>query len=158
MNPLELLDDVRDFLECVNEADVEYIVIGAHALSAHGIARATGDFDVFVRASSENAQKLLRALLEFGAPVEAHNIKVDDFLETGFVYQIGLPPLRIDILNQISGVAFDEAWETRKSVVVSGISLPVISRELLIQNKLATGRAKDLLDVNALRNSTTEEE
>lgn len=158
MNQLELLDDVQDFLTCVNEADVEYIVIGAHALSAYGIARATGDFDVFVRASPENAQKLFGALHEFGAPLEAHNIQVGDFLEAGFVYQIGLPPLRIDILNQISGVAFEEAWDTRESVVVSGLSLPVISRELLIQNKLATGRAKDLLDVNALRNSTTEEE
>ncbi len=153
MNQLELLDDVRDFLACVNEADVEYIVIGAHALSAHGIARATGDFDVFVRASPENVQKLFRALHEFGAPLEAHNVQFTDFMEVGFVYQIGLPPLRIDILNQISGVEFEDAWKSREWVTVSGLTLPVISRDLLIKNKLATGRAKDLLDVNALRNS-----
>lgn len=153
MNHLELLDDVRDFLACVNEADVEYIVIGAHALSAYGIARATGDFDVFVRASPDNAQKLFGALHEFGALLEAHNVKVTDFLEVGFVYQIGLPPLRIDILNQISGVEFEDAWKSREWVNISGLTLPVISRDLLIKNKLAAGRAKDLLDVIALRNT-----
>lgn len=152
---IELLEDVRDFVQCLNEAGVEYLVIGAHALSVYGISRATGDFDVFVRASQENVTKLYRALNEFGAPTEAHNVEVSDFLEVGFVYQMGLPPFRIDIMNQISGVEFEDAWNTCQRILVTDLEIPVISRDLLIQNKLATGRAKDLLDVNALKGNTS---
>jgi len=142
--------DFVDLLEALREADVEFVIVGAHAMAAHGVPRATGDLDVLVRPTRENARRVLEGLRRFGAPVDAHGITEEDFVTPGTVYQIGLPPRRIDILSSISGVSFDEAASERLVVEVDGLDLGFIGRRALLDNKRATGREKDLLDVKLL--------
>jgi hypothetical protein len=125
-------------------------VVGAHALAVHGVPRATGDLDVWVRPNAANASRVWRALERFGAPVGALGIEEADLALPDQVVQIGLPPRRIDLLTAISGVGFDEAWETRVERSVEGLAVPFLSRNLLIANKRATGRTKDLADVETL--------
>ncbi|MFT3709149.1 MAG: hypothetical protein QM817_16015 [Archangium sp.] len=142
--------DFYDLLREFHRVGVRFLVVGAHALSAHGVTRATGDLDVWVEASPENAILVHRALEAFGAPLSAHAITAADFEKQGTVYQMGLPPLRIDVLTQISGVQFSEAWATRTIVKVRDLELPVLGKATLIANKRAAGRPKDLLDVELL--------
>lgn len=137
-------------LHALKRAQVEFLIVGAHALAAHGIPRATGDIDLLVRPTADNAARVIEALADFGAPVAAHGIGAADFSVPGNVYQIGLPPRRIDLLTEISGVSFDEAWSSRLHTTVGGIEVDVLGRESLLKNKRATGRAKDLVDVTAL--------
>jgi len=137
-------------LLCLQRASVEFVLVGAHALAAHGIARATGDIDIFVRPSPANAVRVVQALVDFGAPIAAHHIGAQDFTVPGTVYQIGLPPRRIDLLTEISGVPFDEAWSSRLEASVAGMQLAFLGKEALIKNKLAAGRDKDLVDAKAL--------
>lgn len=151
MSTLPLFTDALDLLEALEEARVDFIIVGAHALAAHGIIRATGDLDVLVRPTHENAVRVHRALGTFGAPLAAHGVQVADFERPGTVYQLGLPPRRVDILTSISGVEFDEAWRSRLTASLAGRDAPVLGEEALIKNKLATGRDKDRLDVEALR-------
>lgn len=153
MSDPELNDDFLDMLRCLLGAQVEFIVVGAHALAAHGIARATGDIDILVRPSRENAPRVFQALAAFGAPIAALQVSQSDFTTPGTVYQLGLPPRRIDLLTEITGVDFEEAWLSRLSARIGGLDLPVLGRDALIKNKSATGRAKDLLDVRALAGS-----
>lgn len=127
-----------------------FLIVGAYAVAVHGVSRTTGDIDIWIRAELGNAQRVWRALARFGAPVEAMNLSCEDLARHGTVYQIGLPPRRIDILTQISGVDFDEAWETRVIVEVQGMQLPFLGREALLRNKRASGRAKDLADAELL--------
>ena len=143
-------DDFRDILVALLEAKVDFLIIGAHAMAVHGVPRATGDFDIFLRPSADNAARVMVALRSFGAPVEAHGVREEDFSQPGVVYQIGLPPRRIDLLTEISGVTFDEAIRERVYVDREGMHLPVIGRDALIENKKASGRAKDLVDVELL--------
>lgn len=103
-----------------------------------------------VRPSPMNAKRVLAALSAFGARLEAHRISEDDFSAPGTVYQIGLPPRRIDLLTEITGVVFDDAWASRLEASIAGLSVPVLGREALLRNKSATGRDKDLVDVRAL--------
>jgi len=145
-----LNEDFEDLLRSFEEAEVEYLIVGAHALAAHGLPRATGDLDCFVRASDENAERVLSALRAFGAPIDQHHVGVRDFSRPGGVYQMGLPPRRIDILTEISGVTFDEAWATRIEAEVDGLTLPMVGRDALVRNKRASGRLKDLADVASL--------
>src|SRR5436190_17980512 len=114
MTPLRDLNaDFRDLLVCFGREGVEYVLVGAYALAFHGSPRATGDIDVFVRATPVNAERTWRSLVAFGAPLAAAGVAARDFSTPGLVYQIGLPPRRIDIQREISGVTFDEAWESR---------------------------------------------
>ena len=145
-----LNDDFREMLEALIDARVEFVIVGAHALAVHGVPRATGDIDVLVRPSPENAGRVMAALLAFGAPVAAHGVKRADFERPGNVYQIGLPPRRIDLLTEITGVSFDEAWGDRAIVERDGLSLPFLSRAAQLRNKDATGRDKDTLDAKLL--------
>lgn len=145
-----LNQDFEDLLRAFEQAEVEYVIVGAHALAAHGLPRATGDLDCFVRASHENAERVVRALRKFGAPIDQHHVGVRDFSRPGGVYQMGLPPRRIDILTEISGVSFDEAWATRVQTEVDGLTLQVMGRDALVRNKRASGRLKDLADVASL--------
>ncbi len=124
--------------------------MGAHALAAHGLPRATGDLDVLVKPSPENAVRLLEALRAFGAPLAAHGVRAADFEVVDNVYQIGLPPRRIDLLTSISGVSFEEASASRVLVALEGMTLPVIGPRALLANKRATGRPKDIVDADAL--------
>ena len=143
----------EDFLDLVEELDSEgcdYVIVGAHALAAHGLARATGDLDVFVRPTPENAQRVLRALVRFGAPVSAHGVGARDFETPGTVYQLGLPPRRIDILTEISGVTFDEAIAQSVEGHLGTFGVRCIGLDALIRNKRASGRPKDLGDLAAL--------
>jgi hypothetical protein len=147
----ELNPDFRDLLRAFSAAGVEFVVVGAHALALHGVPRATGDLGVLVRPSGDNAQRVWMALTAFGAPMNAARVRVEDFATPGIVYQIGLPPSRIDVLTEISGVTFDEAWSSRESLDLEGSTVHFLGRDALVRNKEATGRAKDLADVARLR-------
>ncbi len=146
-----LNDDFRDLLVVFADAGVEFVIVGAYALAFHGAPRASGDIDLFVRPALENAQRVFDALARFGAPLEAAAMTAADFAAPGAVYQIGLPPRRIDILTTISEVTFDEAWVSRSTGEVEGRTVSFIGREALLKNKLATGRLKDIADAARLR-------
>lgn len=145
-----LFEDSRDLLDALDDARVRYLIVGAHALAAHGLPRATADLDVWVEPTADNAVRVLSALVAFGARVAHHGIDEADLARPGTVYQLGLPPRRIDLLTSISSVDFPEAWNKRFEAPVEGRLLPVIGREALIANKRASGRPKDLLDIDAL--------
>ncbi len=148
-----LNEDFIDLLAELDDAGAEFLIIGAHALAVHGVARATGDLDVFVRRSTENAERVLTALRLFGAPVDAHRLTAGDLNRPGTVYQVGLPPRRIDLLTSIDGCDFEEAWRGRTEVDVQGRRLPFLGRRELEINKRASGRTKDLLDLELLAES-----
>jgi hypothetical protein len=141
----------RDFLEMLSAlcgAGVEFIVVGAHALAAHGVPRATGDLDIWVRRGGENADRVLAALRVFGAPLS--DLSPDDLSRPGTVFQIGVSPCRIDILTAITGVEWEDAWPRRLELLLEGIRVPVLGRDDFIANKRAAGRPKDLADLALL--------
>lgn len=140
--------DFVDLLRAFIAADVRFLVVGAYALAVHGRPRATGDLDLFVEPSGDNALRVLNALREFGAPLEA--VTQDDFTRPGVVFQIGLPPRRIDILTELTGVSFSDAWATRVRHPFGPVAVDFIARETLIRNKRAVGRPQDLADIDAL--------
>lgn len=139
-------------LQILLEEEVDFIVVGAYALAAHGIPRATGDIDIWIKTETKNAEKLMRVLSKFGAPMS--EITTADFTEPDIVFQIGVAPRRIDFLTSIDGVDFEDANKDKLTINVSGIEIPIISVENLIKNKKATARPKDLLDVESLINKT----
>lgn len=143
MNP-----DFRDILSEFCDAQVEFLLVGAYALAAHGLPRATGDIDLWVRPSPENAVRVMTALRRFGAPMT--QIEVSDFAKPGVVFQIGVAPQRVDILTEISAVGFEEAWASRIEVEIEGLKISVIGRDHLVRNKRAAGRPKDLVDLSWL--------
>ncbi len=140
--------DFSDLLSAFNEEAVEFLVVGAHALAVHGHVRATRDLDVWVRPSAENAPRILRALAAFGAPL--HDLTEQDLHRPGIVFQIGVPPVRIDVITDIDGVEFDAAWPERVEAKLGDLVVPVLSRHHLIVNKKAVGRLQDLADVDRL--------
>jgi len=144
-------EDWADVLVTLLSAGVRFIVVGAHALAVHGVPRATQDLDVWVEPTPENATKVWAALTSFGAPLKALGISQDDFLRPDTVVQVGLAPNRIDVLTTISGVGdFSRAWNQRVEREVRGTLIPFLDRETLIENKRASGRLKDLADIEAL--------
>jgi predicted nucleotidyltransferase len=145
-----LNDDFVDLLRAFDEAGVDFVVVGAHALAAYGVVRATGDLDVFVRPHPEVAARVIAGLRAFGAPLAAHGVAVDDFARPGTVYQMGLVPRRIDVLTEISGVTFDEAVLEATRVESRGVAFRVIGRSALLVNKRASARPKDLEDLRLL--------
>lgn len=144
MNP-----DFHDLLRALCDVEARFLVIGAYAVSVHAEPRATGDLDVWIEPTPENAKRVHTALERFGAPL--HELSVADLATPDVVFQIGLPPRRIDILTSITGVSFSDAWPERVEATYGDVRFPVIGRTELIQNKLALGRPKDLLDVELLR-------
>jgi hypothetical protein len=140
--------DFLDLLRAFVAHDVRFLIVGAYALAVHGRPRATGDLDVWVDATPNNAARVYEALRRFGAPLD--DVSERDFSVPGIVYQIGLPPGRIDVLTQLSGLVFDDAWPTRLRGSFGEIETDFIGREAFIRNKLATGRAKDRVDVESL--------
>jgi hypothetical protein len=126
------------------------MVIGGFAVAHHGHVRATKDIDVFVRPTAENAGKVMRALEVFGAPLAALDIDADDFATPGKVVQLGVPPLRIDLLTAATALDFDDASRTTGRLDVDGRSIPIIGFDDLIKNKRAAGRPQDLADVDSL--------
>jgi hypothetical protein len=134
----------------LNAHEVEYLVVGGYAVGVYTEPRTTKDLDVFVRSNEENSSRVFRALAEYGAPLAG--MTPDDFNNRpGTIFQIGTPPLRIDILQRIAAVDFDEAWQDRLEGSLDGIPTHVISKEHLIRNKLAVGRKQDILDVENIR-------
>ena len=148
-----LNEDFRDLLVLLADAAAEFLVVGAYALAFHGVPRASGDIDLFVRPSPANAPRVFAALARFGAPLEAAGVIPADFARPGAVYQIGLPPRRVDILTEISGLTFDEAWASCVTAEVAGRTVRFIGRTALLKNKEATGRLKDAADAARLRQS-----
>lgn len=146
-----LNEDFRDLLVLFVDAGVEFVIIGAYALAFHGAPRASGDIDVFVRPSAANARRVFEALSRFGAPLASAGITQADLARPGAVYQIGLPPRRIDVMTEISGVTFDDVWDSRVIAEVEGRTVGFIGREALLRNKEAAGRLKDLADADRLR-------
>jgi len=144
-----LNEDYKEMLQLLSEEQVDFIIVGAYALGAHGYPRATGDIDIWVKPNNTNSRKLYKALARFGAPIE--QIEIDDFSMEGIIFQIGVIPRRIDIMTKIDGVTYEEADEDKIAVEVEGLMLPVISLDKLIKNKMATGREKDELDIKTLK-------
>jgi hypothetical protein len=142
--------DFLDLLAAFLEAGVRFLVVGAHALAVHGVPRATGDLGVWIGPEPGNADRAWSALVAFGAPLAAMDVTRDDFGRPEQVVQVGLPPRRIDILTSISGVGFEEAWTERVTHETSGLAVPFLGRAALVRNKRASGRAKDLADLEAL--------
>lgn len=140
--------DFRDLLAEFNAHGVEYIVVGAHALAAHGHVRATKDLDVWVRPDRANATRVIAALKAFGAPLQ--DLTEADLAVAGTIFQIGVAPIRIDVITAIDGVDFADAWLARLQAPFADQVVPILSREHLIQNKRAAGREQDLLDVKWL--------
>jgi predicted nucleotidyltransferase len=139
----------KDMLLALNEAGVEYLVVGAYALAAHGCPRATGDIDLWVRPNVFNAKRVWTALESFGAPMAP--ISVEDFATPDIVYQIGIPPQRIDILTSITGVDFTAAWDSRLKVEIDGMQVSILGLRDLLVNKSSTGRDKDQADLPTIR-------
>ncbi|PIQ62049.1 MAG: hypothetical protein COV99_07410 [Bacteroidetes bacterium CG12_big_fil_rev_8_21_14_0_65_60_17] len=145
--------DYSDMLSVLSAANVDFLVVGAFALAAHGNPRATGDIDIYVRPSEDNAKRIMEALKMFGAPVGG--ISVGDFLSKDLVLQIGVEPRRIDLLTGLEGIEnFDEAWSDRMVIKMQELQFPVLGRATLIRNKRALGRPQDVADVAWLEKHT----
>jgi len=140
--------DFIDLLNAFTVADVRFLVVGAYALAVHGRPRATGDLDLWVEPSDENAVKVVRALAAFGAPLSG--VSAADFSTPGVVYQIGVAPGRVDVLTELSGLTFAEAWDSRVRRPFGSLEVDVIGRDAFVKNKRATGRARDLADIEGL--------
>jgi len=143
MNP-----DFRELLLAFNATNVKYLIVGAHALAVYGHVRATKDLDVWIKPASDNAEKVFAALTAFGASLSG--LSRDDLSSEGTVFQIGLPPIRIDLITTIDGVEFDDAWPERYQTMFGDVPTSVISRKHLITNKKTTARLQDLADVEQL--------
>ncbi len=142
--------DFSDLLREFSVHRVAFIVVGAHALAAHGHVRATKDLDVWVDPEPANARRVVDALRAFGAPLLG--LTERDLCTPGVVFQIGVEPVRIDILTHIDGVSFSEAWSEKVDTKFAGIPVAVLSKRLLVQNKRASGRTQDLADIERLEN------
>ena len=149
MNP-----DFVDLLRAFAEAEVRFLVVGAYALAHHGRPRATGDLDVWVDPTPLNAERVLAGLRAFGAPVSG--VSASDFSSPGLVLQIGVPPGRVDVLTALSGLAFDDAWPGRARGAFGPIEVDYIGRAAFVANTRATGRARDLGDIEALEGGQRE--
>ncbi len=147
---IELPDDFKDLLLLFADHRVEFVVVGGHAVAFHGHPRATKDLDVLVKISHENAQRVYESLAAFGAPLETFDVNQEDFAHYDGVLQIGVPPLRIDILTSVQGLSFAQAIEGHESLVLEGRHIPIIGFEALLLTKRAAGRPQDQADVLAL--------
>ena len=146
-----LNNDYREMLQCLFEEQAEFLVVGAYAMAAHGVPRATGDIDLWVRPSEDNANRVFRALARFVAPLD--NTDPLEFARPNMIFQICVAPRRIDILTSIDCLSFDDAARDPITVPIDGLEVPVLSRAGLIVNKRASARPKDLLDVEILESS-----
>jgi len=140
--------DFRDILSAFCEEQVDFMLVGAYAVAAHGLPRATGDIDLWINNSNDNAERVWRALIKFGVPLS--DLTKEDLTKSGTVIQIGVTPRRIDILTQITAVDFAEASADRIVISLENLQIPVIGRIHLIQNKKAVGRPQDKADVARL--------
>ncbi len=145
---MPLSKDLQEFVECLNSNKVEYLIVGALAVSWHGFPRFSADIDFFLRPSVENAERVLRAIRQFG--FGSLPVMIEDLVTPGQVIQLGHEPNRIDLMTSISGVAFEEAWPARVEGQIDGVPMTFIGRAALLRNKEATGRSKDRIDLEEL--------
>lgn len=148
MATIPLPPDFNEFLKLLNNRDVRYLLIGGYAVNFHGYVRATADMDIWIERTLSNAKKVVKVLQEFGFDVEGLNSTL--FLNKEKVIRMGVPPLRIEILTSISGVEFDECYESRIEKKWRSVKIKIINLEKLKQNKSASGRKKDLTDLDYL--------
>lgn len=144
-----LAKDFEDFVKLLNKFEVEYMVVGGYAMAFHGKPRYTGDLDIWINISESNAEKLLQVVKGFG--MASLGFQKEDFLQPGYISQIGYPPLRIDILNSIDGVEFNEAFENRQKIVEGDLEISYIGLKELVQNKIASGRKQDIQDIREIK-------
>lgn len=144
----------RDLLSEFNAARVDYLIVGAFAMGAHGSIRFTGDIDLFYRRTEPNAKRIVLALKAFG--YSATGLKVKSLMQPAVVHFFGRPPRRVDLLNVISGVTFEEAWEDRVVKESDGLRLPILSFDMLLKNTRASPRPKDALDAEMLEKARSE--
>lgn len=140
--------DFKEFLRLLNETEVQYLLVGGYAVGYHGYPRATADMDIWVAVSPDNAEKLVKAFHQFG--MKAPELTPDLFLQYGRIIRMGMPPMRIEVLTEIDGVSFAECYAARTTTKIDGQTVHLISREHLRANKLASGRHKDLDDLEHL--------
>ena len=144
-----LPSDFRDFLKLLNSRNVRYLLIGGYAVGYHGYSRATADMDLWIDIHPDNATRVVSALREFG--FSSAELEASLFLEEGKVVRMGVPPVRIEILTTISGVSFGDCYPQRVTAQIDGVEVPVISLAHLKINKRASGRFKDLADLEQLK-------
>jgi hypothetical protein len=137
-----------EMLSALSDAGADYLIIGAHALAVHGYARGTRDLDIWVRPTPQNAERVWRALIDFGAPLE--RFSVDDLSTPGMICQIGVDPARIDLLTSPAGVEFEKSWQRRRIVSVKDREFNFIGKDDLIASKRAAGRPNDFRDIEEL--------
>ena len=140
--------DFRDLLSALSAAGAEFLVVGAQAVGIHAVPRATGDLDVWVGTHGENPERVWNALRDFGAPLQ--ELAIDDLRQPNLIFQMGVVPLRIDIITTVEGLVFEDCWPRRITASYVGLDIPVIGLEDLIVNKRAVGRKRDLADVELL--------
>ena len=148
--------DFTDLLSLFNDNNVRYLVIGGYAVIQHAEPRFTKDLDLWISTDPSNARAVYQSLKNFGAPLT--DLTEADFAEEGYFYQMGVPPVRVDVLMGIPGIQFEEAWDRRVEVDFDGLSIPFISRLDLITAKLASGRPQDLIDAELLAQIDSSEE
>jgi hypothetical protein len=149
--------DFKELLSAFNAGQVRYLIVGGYAVSFHAQPRATKDLDILIGADAENSKAVYAALAKFGAPIEG--LSANDFAEPDNFFRMGTPPVMVDIMPKITGVEFEAAWSRRVDVQIDDdLSVPFISRQDLLTAKLAAGRAQDLIDVDALRESSQSQE
>jgi hypothetical protein len=145
-----VIADFRDLLAALTDTGARFLVVGAHALAAHGVPRVTGDLDIWVEPTDANAARVWAALARFGAPLDLLSIRESDFVRANQVIQLGLPPYRIDLMTSISGVGFGDAWDGRLAGTLFEVPVAFIGREAFLRNKRISGRPKDLEDIRSL--------
>ena len=141
--------DFKELLNLFEKHNIRYLTVGGYAVMKYSEPRFTKDLDVFIATDQDNAKRVYEALKEFGAPLE--NLSPEDFTHKGYFYQMGRPPLRVDIMMSIPGVEFDSAWENRRLVELNDNRVFFISRQDLMQAKKASGRPQDQIDLEKLK-------
>jgi len=145
---MEAQKDFKELLELFNGHKVEYMIVGAYALAFYGVPRFTADIDIFVHPSPENAKKILSALTDFG--FSSLNLTIEDFQNPDSVVQLGVPPVRIDIITSITGVTWEDADQGKQEGLYGSVPVYFLGKKQYITNKRATGRKKDLADLESL--------
>jgi hypothetical protein len=146
-----LQKDLREFIELLNSTKVKYVLVGGHAVAYHGFPRFTGDIDFYIESSASNLALVAKVLTDFGFASLA--AQVSPASAAGMIFQLGRPPHRIDLVTAIDGVSFEEAWENREPALLDGLPVSILSKSLLIRNKRASGRPKDLEDARQLEDT-----
>lgn len=148
----QLPDDFKDFIKLLNEHDVRYLLVGGWAVGIYGNPRATKDIDFLIAVDDKNIANLQKALYAFGAPTVENKV----FQEKGNVYRMGRSPVQVDIINEASGISFEDCYARRNVITVEDVKISTISKEDLIRNKKASGRHRDLADAEGLEEDQIE--